>query len=255
MILVLIVFVYFSLGWAYAYKTNKYSWIDFFWSSSFVLLTASLLALNKQPGLPAITLSAMYLFWSLRLSTYLFTRIKNHGEDKRYLPLIKRWGNKTAFYFYLVFIGQGFLNLILIMPLRFVYKSQILSLNYLQILAVMTFIISLAMEALADSQLKKFISKPENKGLVCKVGLWRYSRHPNYFFESLIWLSFGLFSFTYSPFAMIPYAIMLFLLRFVTGVPPAEASSLKSKPENFRIYQQETNIFVPWLTKHKEPIQ
>jgi len=180
----------------------------------------------------------------------LFVRIKKHSEDSRYLPLIKRWGPKTPLYFYLVFIGQGLLNLILILPLYYTYKHGVNDLSILQIFSIIVFIDSIILEAIADNQLKKFISKKENKGLVCKVGLWKYSRHPNYFFESMIWLSFSLFSLSYSPVAIVPYIIMLILLRFVTGVPPAEASSLNSKPEKFKIYQKETNIFIP-MPKNK----
>lgn len=249
MILLTIVITYFSLGWFYSFKTNKYSWIDFLWSSSFCLTASALLVINYRPTLPALVLTFMYLFWSLRLGSYLFFRIKSHGEDKRYLPLIKRWGHKTPVYFYLVFVGQGLLSLLLISPLQYAYSSGDTGLSALQVSMTILFIASLTLETIADSQLKAFISAPENKGNVCKKGLWKYSRHPNYFFESLIWLSFSLFSLAYSPLAIIPYIIMLGLLRFVTGVPPAEKSSLTSKPDLFKVYQKETNIFIPLPTR------
>ena len=148
-----------------------------------------------------------------------------------------------------MFLIEGALNLILILPLYFTLQANAPNLNAIQYFAITLFTLSLFMESLADKQLTHFLSDPGNKGKVCKKGLWRYSRHPNYFFESMVWLSYCLFAISYNPMAALPYVIMLLLLRFVTGVPPAEASSLKSKPEKFKHYQQETNIFIPWVPK------
>jgi hypothetical protein len=115
----------------------------------------------------------------------------------------------------------------------------------------MIFIIAIAGETLSDSQLKKFIEKNSDRTKVCDVGLWKYSRHPNYFFEWLIWISFaiyGLSSVEKWP-ALIPATIMFFMLTKVTGIPPSEESSLQSKKENYMAYQKRTNAFFPWLPK------
>ena len=102
--------------------------------------------------------------------------------------------------------------------------------------------LSLCGESLADGQLAAFRRKPENKGQVCNVGLWRYSRHPNYFFEWCIWVGFGVFALC-SHLGWIgllaPFSIY-YLLRYKTGVPMAEESSLKSKGDRFREYQKTT---------------
>jgi steroid 5-alpha reductase family enzyme len=106
-------------------------------------------------------------------------------------------------------------------------------------------------EAMADRQLKQFRSRPENQGGICATGLWNYSRHPNYFFEWLVWVGFSLFTWD-SPgggFAVICPALMLFFLLRVTGIPLTEELSLKSKGEAYREYQRTTSAFVPWFKK------
>jgi steroid 5-alpha reductase family enzyme len=116
--------------------------------------------------------------------------------------------------------------------------------------ALVFFLLSLAGESLADAQMNSFKNNPANKGRVCAVGLWRYSRHPNYFFEFCIWCGFyffnmgsGVFWGAYSP------LVILFLLLKVTGIPPAEEQSLKSRGELYREYQKKTSAFIPWWPK------
>jgi steroid 5-alpha reductase family enzyme len=107
--------------------------------------------------------------------------------------------------------------------------------------------VSLCGETLADGQLAAFRRREENKGKVCTIGLWRYSRHPNYFFEWMIWVGFGVFALgsAYGWIGLIAPASIYYLLRYKTGVPMAEESSLKSKGDAFRDYQTTTNEFFP----------
>ncbi len=111
----------------------------------------------------------------------------------------------------------------------------------------------MAGEGLADSQLKRFRAQPENRGQICQAGLWNFSRHPNYFFEWLVWV--GLFIFALgSPLGCATLycpALMLFFLLRVTGIPLTEELSLKSKGDRYREYQQTTSAFVPWFKKRQ----
>jgi steroid 5-alpha reductase family enzyme len=110
---------------------------------------------------------------------------------------------------------------------------------------------SLSGEALADRQLESFKRDPQNRGRVCDVGLWRYSRHPNYFFEWLIWLSYALYAST-SPAgwaAWIAPALILYFLLRVTGIPATEAQALRSRGDAYRRYQARTSPFVPWFRR------
>jgi steroid 5-alpha reductase family enzyme len=111
--------------------------------------------------------------------------------------------------------------------------------------------ISVTGETIADRQLAAFKKNPANKGKICQVGLWNYSRHPNYFFEWLMWFSYFVFALG-SPWgilAIISPAVILYLLLKVTGIPATEEQSLRSKGEAFKAYQASTSVFVPWLKK------
>ena len=108
-------------------------------------------------------------------------------------------------------------------------------------------------EALADSQLTRFKANPDNAGQVCKQGLWRYSRHPNYFFEWLHWFAYLVIGATFT--TLMGYAalagpiVMLVFLVFVTGIPYTEMRAVQSKGEAYRQYQRETSAFIPWSPK------
>jgi steroid 5-alpha reductase family enzyme len=117
--------------------------------------------------------------------------------------------------------------------------------------AVALWTLAMAGEAAADAQLNKFKSDPSNKGRTCQVGLWRYSRHPNYFFEWLIWVAFATFALG-SPGGfwglLSPVLILYFVLR-VTGIPATEAQAIRTRGKEYRRYQQTTSAFVPWFPK------
>ena len=112
-------------------------------------------------------------------------------------------------------------------------------------------LVALGGETLADRQLAAFKDDPANRGKVCDSGLWRYSRHPNYFFEWLVWVSFFLFALP-SPWGwttIFAPALMLFFLLRVTGIPYTEQQSLRSKGDAYRAYQRVTSPFIPWFPK------
>jgi steroid 5-alpha reductase family enzyme len=106
-------------------------------------------------------------------------------------------------------------------------------------------------EAVADRQLKRFKSDPANKGKTMRFGLWRYSRHPNYFFQWLTWIAYALIALA-APWGWLGFlapALILYLIVFVTGVKPSEEAALKSRGDDFRRYQRETSAFVPWFPR------
>jgi steroid 5-alpha reductase family enzyme len=107
-------------------------------------------------------------------------------------------------------------------------------------------------EVIADSQLEGFKGAPGNRGKVCEVGLWAYSRHPNYFFEWLMWVGYALVALFSHPWGWVAFLsplLMLWLVTKVTGIPPTEAQSLRSRGDAFRDYQRRVSPFVPWKSK------
>jgi steroid 5-alpha reductase family enzyme len=124
-------------------------------------------------------------------------------------------------------------------------------LSTLEILATGLWAAALAGESTADRQLARFKATPGSNGLTCRDGLWRYSRHPNYFFEWLIWVAYALFALSapWGPLALASPALMLFLLFRVTGIPATEAQAVRTRGDDYRRYQATTSVFVPWFPK------
>jgi steroid 5-alpha reductase family enzyme len=144
------------------------------------------------------------------------------------------------------------LNLVLSAPLLLASRNANPTLHPLEIAGVALRAVGLVGESIADRQLAAFRRDPANKGQVCDVGLWRYSRHPNYFFEWTIWVGYAAFALA-SPLgalALASPALMLHFLINVTGVRATEAQALRSKGEKYRRYQERTSMFVPLPPKH-----
>ncbi len=192
--------------------------------------------------------------WSIRLGYYLSKRIAAHHpqEDTRYANLRAQYGANYEKRFLYFFLMQAVSVSILTLPVIFVFNNPNQSLNLIEFIAIGAFLISFFGEVISDSQMNSFKNIPANKGMVCNVGLWKYSRHPNYFFESCIWFSFYLFWVGTQGIWWAVYAplTILALLVKVTGVPPSEAQSLKSRGDAYREYQRKTSMFIPWFPKN-----
>jgi steroid 5-alpha reductase family enzyme len=239
--------------WLFAKKVNNYSVVDAVWAISFFLLSGLYCFAAEGWGLRKILVLAVVAMWSLRLGIFLAIRIKSHHpeEDLRYKQLRSEYGDNVGFRFFLFFIYQGLSVAILTLPFLEMFGNAEAALHPLEIAGACIVVLSLCGEAIADAQASAFKAKPENKLKTCDVGLWRYSRHPNYFFESCVWWGFYIMTLgtpgtAYTIFA--PLTILLLLLK-VTGVPPSEAQALKKRGEVYRQYQRRTSMFIPWFPK------
>jgi steroid 5-alpha reductase family enzyme len=170
-------------------------------------------------------------------------------EDVRYEGLRKRWPGDGMFL--LFFQLQAVVAVIFSLPFLFVAYNTNPAWNLWEITGISIAVLSLFGETLADRQMKSFKSRRENAGKVCQSGLWRYSRHPNYFFESMVWWGFFIAALG-SPYGWITLACPLLMLHFllnVTGIPLTEEYAVKSKGDAYREYQRTTNAFIPWFPK------
>jgi steroid 5-alpha reductase family enzyme len=227
--------------------------VDIAWSGGFAPV-AALYALFAH-GDPARRglIAIMAGIWSLRLGGYLCVRVLSHHpeEDRRYKQLRAEWGahaNRKMFWFFQL---QAALLVVLSMPFLLACLNNRMGIHWVEIAGCALWIIALAGESLADYQLQRFKANPANKGKVCQAGLWNYSRHPNYFFEWLIWVAYALFALG-SPWGWIaiycPMLMLHFLLK-VTGIPMTEELAVKNKGDAYREYQRTTSAFVPWFKK------
>ena len=168
-------------------------------------------------------------------------------EDGRYQQLRKEWAPHADRKFFWFFQFQGLSNVLLSVPFIISALNHETALGIAEYMGVVLWVISVTGEAIADRQLHVF--KTKNKGLVCNTGLWRYSRHPNYFFEWLMWVSYSIFALgsPYGYLGVISPLIILYLLLKVTGIPATEEQSLRSKGEAYKAYQRSTSAFIPWF--------
>ncbi len=257
-----------AVTWMLARRWSNYGVVDVVWSAGFAPIAigywvgAACRAYDtKLNGFPewsffrALVLVLMVVFWSIRLAWHLGHRVKKHHpiEDVRYARLRLKWGASAPFRMFVFFLLQGVLQVFLSFPFLFACLNVRIPVRsnpfaLLETLSIMTWLVGLIGESIADAQLDHFRSNPSNRGKVCRTGLWAWSRHPNYFFEWIIWVAYWLYA-CGSPgggssfFA--PALIFVFLTR-VTGIPMTEALSIESKGEAYRDYQRCTSAFVPW---------
>lgn len=236
-----------------ARRMNNYGVVDIAWSYAFGAM-AAFYAL-AGPGWPVrrALIAALAVMWSARLGTHLFVRVMGHHpvEDGRYAQLRRDWAANFAPKMFGFFQMQAASVVLLGVAFLIACLNPAPTLHPLEIAGAGLWLIAITGEALADAQLAAFKRDAANNGRVCDVGLWRYSRHPNYFFEWVIWVSYFVFALA-SPggwLAIIGPASILYLLLRVTGIPMTEEQSLRSRGDAYRRYQQTTNAFVPWFPK------
>lgn len=190
--------------------------------------------------------------WGFRLAGHLlFDRVLiAKEEDGRYQQLRAKWGANATRNFFLFFQAQGILAALLGVPFMMAAHSDA-PLSILDYSAATLWLVGIVGEWTADRQLAAWRRDTRNAGKTCRAGLWRYSRHPNYFFEWLMWCAYAVTAMTF-PFGAVGWvapALMLFLILKVTGIPPTEERAIRSRGDDYRRYQKETSEFVPWLPK------
>ncbi len=238
--------------WFIQRRTINAAIVDFGWAFSLVLL-AALYAVQGGGFLwRDFLITGMAAAWGLRLSFYLlFNRVIGHSEEGRYQQLRADWAPAVQRNFFFFFQGQGLLNILLALPFLLAALNPQPGLSLLEYAAFGLWLLAFLGEVVADAQLARFKSNPAHRGMVCAVGLWRFSRHPNYFFEWLIWVSYALFALAspYGYLGLIAPALILFTLLKITGIPATEVQALRSKGEAYRHYQQSTSVFIPWFPR------
>jgi steroid 5-alpha reductase family enzyme len=240
-----------SLVWVWSYRIKNAGVVDIFWSYNFPVI--AIILYFFAPGFHdrLLLLCAMVVIAGLRLGTHLATRVLKHlrEEEPRYAQIRKEWGKNAEPKMFGFFVMQGISNVLLATPFFISAMNTSDKLSTLEYAGAILWLISVLGEAISDRQLAAFKKDPKNRGKVCDIGLWHYSRHPNYFFEWLMWVSYFVFALAspYGYIAVISPAIILYLLLKVTGIPTTEQQSLKTKGEAYKRYQQTTSKFVPWF--------
>jgi steroid 5-alpha reductase family enzyme len=253
----------FLVGWAAAAallgalylhqrRTKDATLVDAGWAASLVLITAIYALLAPGAAVQRIVIVVGAAAEYGRLAVVVFRRA-GRGEDSRYQELRARWRarGREQRTFAIFYQAQAALAALLSVPFLLIAFNPEHDLEPLGTFAVSLFTVAFLLELVADEQLRDFKSDPANRGKVMRSGLWAYSRHPNYFFQWLMWCAVALLALTapHGWIALFAPALMLILILFVTGIPPAEQASLRSRGDEYRRYQQQTSAFVPWFHK------
>ena len=228
---------------------NNYGVVDVGWSYAFGVVAAFYAVESAGWASRRALVAAMAVLWSARLGTHLLIRVAHlhPEEDGRYKQLRHEWGSKFASRMAGFFQMQAASVVLLAIPFLAACGNSERGFGNLELAGAALWLVAISGEALSDAQLARFKRAKAHQGKVCDVGLWRYSRHPNYFFEWLVWVAFALFACA-SPWGwlgLISPASILYLLLRVTGIPATERQSLRSKGDAFRSYQKRTSVFVP----------
>jgi steroid 5-alpha reductase family enzyme len=240
--------------WRWATKINNYSVVDVFWAFNFAVIAIIIFGLARGNELRKMMVCTLALLWSLRLGLYLSKRVLSHldVEEGRYKQLRKEWSNNLNIKFFAFFQMQAVSNVLLALPYLIIAINPDPQISIIEYIGATLWLISIIGEGTADRQLKEFKKDTANKGKVCDKGLWHYSRHPNYFFQLMIWISVFIFALP-SPCGWISIICPLsigYLIFKVTGIPMTEEQSIRSKGEAYKEYQRTTSVFIPWFKKN-----
>ena len=249
--IILFLLFYFTAWYLIAAFLKNASYVDVGWGMGFFLLSLFVqLTVSKPLGW---ILFAMVFVWGARLSTHIFRRNFKKPEDYRYANFRKNWGKSYALRSYFqLFLFQGVLMYLISLANiqgQSVAKQQSLPLI---ILGVLVYFTGFGLESIADTQLRKHIRDPKNKGKLIQSGVWKYSRHPNYFGEAVLWWGIYLVSLGLGApvWTILSPIVITLLIRYVSGVPMLE-ERLK-KYAGYETYVKNTSIFIPNIPKKGE---
>ncbi len=241
--------VLFFLTWILASRCDNFSWVDAAWAFGVGLIGVFWLTVLGRGCAKHWAVAGLLVLWSARLGWHLQKRIRrtHPEEDARYVKLREVWSGRVLSAFFWFFQAQAASVVLLALPFLIIALDADTTWSAWESAGLCVALVGILGEGLADMQMARFKSQDHGSKSVCQEGLWRYSRHPNYFFEAVIWLGFYLYACGSNwGWAMI-YApcVIIFLLLKVTGIPPTEAAAVARKGDAYRRYQKSTSPFIP----------
>ncbi|MDP4223977.1 MAG: DUF1295 domain-containing protein [Bacteroidota bacterium] len=248
----LMIVILMTILWVASIIIKNASIVDLFWGLGFVLVSFFYFLNSNGNETRKIIILILTAVWGLRLSSWLTWRNRGKGEDFRYREFRKKYGENRYWWisFFQVFLLQGILMWLISAPLLGAqYFGNNREFWFLDYLGIAFWIIGFIFEAGGDYQLALFKADPVNKGKVLDTGFWRYTRHPNYFGDSMVWWGFGLISISAG--SLLPAlgsVLMTVLIIKVSGVALLEKSLTGQKPQ-YEDYIRKTSAFLPWFPK------
>jgi len=249
---VAIVFIWLVILYAIQCRTKDAGVADFGWATSLAFLVAWFAFFEAEPTGRTMLIALLAIAWALRLAFYiLFDRVIGKEEDGRYKALREHWRARASFYFFFVFQAQTVVAILFSIPVMIAMTAPGDTWGIWESLGLAVWLVAVGGEWIADKQLAAFRGDPDNKGRTCRTGLWRYSRHPNYFFEWLHWWAYVFFAVghAYWMVTLAGPALMFYFLFKITGIPYTEKQALRSRGDDYKQYQRTTSVFFPWFPR------
>ena len=248
-------------AWAIQRATGNSGWIDAVWSLAtgaagvaYALVPTADYSPTRRAVLTAVLVGA----WSLRLGGHILMRTAaSTAEDPRYAQFRKEWGATFQIKLFLFLMIQAAAAAILAISVLVAARNPAPGLAWTDGLGALVLLVAVVGEGVADAQLRRFKAYGPNRGAICDVGLWAWSRHPNYFFEWFGWLAYPLIAFDRAggwPWGWVALgapAFMYYLLRYASGVPPTEEAMARSRGAAFDDYKRRVSVFFPLPPKTK----
>jgi len=234
--------------WLRQLRTRNATSVDAAWSGGMGILAVTFALLGDGTASRRLLVGMLAGIWAARLAWHLINdRVLGRPEDGRYRAMRETWGPRAPLFFFIFYQGQAIVATLFAVPILAAMQGG--SLDAWAAAGAAVWLCAVIGETAADRQLSRFRADPENRGRTCRQGLWRYSRHPNYFFEWTHWFSYVLIGHGTWPTWIGPVVMLLFLFR-LTGIPFTEQQAIKSRGDDYRAYQHETSVFFPWFPKH-----
>ena len=238
--------------WLLAVRLGDASHVDIGWAYGIGGVAILYAVLADGGRSHRILIAALTAAWSARLGTYILLRLlRAKEEDGRYRTLRAKWAPHANRRFFVFFQAQGLFVVVFSIPALLACFHDGGGISPLEWIGAAVVAGGILGEATADRQLSRWRENPANRGKTARTGLWNYSRHPNYFFESTTWVGFALIACA-APWGWLAFAtpaFLLLLLFTVTGIPTTEAQAVLSRGDDYRSYQREVSVFVPWFPK------
>ncbi len=241
-----------TLAWAIQQRTGRSGWIDTIWSIATGAAALTVIALADDGQMwRRVTAGILVALWSLRLAGHIGMRTAGAEDDPRYAALMEEWGRAAPARLFRFLQIQALASFVLVLSVYAAVLNPAPFPGMLDFAAIAIALVALAGEAIADAQLTAFRRAAHGRKAVCDIGLWRWSRHPNYFFEWLWWVAWPALAFSglggglVAVLSLLAPAMMYWLLVHVSGIPPLEQHMLASRGRAFSTYQAQVNAFFP----------